>query len=214
MRRTGLLLLASLAIACAPAAPTPAPSASPMAATPSPSAAAGPRPIVITTDLAADDVLAVMAMLREPSVDVRAVLVDGNGEVHCAQGLRNMRLLLGAFDRSEIPLGCGPELPGPNGRLFPDAWRAGADAFYGVDLPPVAGTSGGADAVALLAETAAAPGPPVTVVALGPWTIIAEALAADPSLAARLAGIHAMAGAIDVPGNIAVDEVTPEHGVE
>lgn len=158
--------------------------------------------------------MAIMAMLREPAVDVRAIAVDGNGEVHCRDGLFNMRRLLGAFGRTDIPIGCGRELPGPNGRLFPDEWRTGADAFYGVELPPVAGTSLGTDAAQLISETVAASAEPLTIVALGPWTSIADAFAADPGLADRIAGIHAMAGAIDAPGNISVEGITPEDGVE
>ena len=214
-----LLMAAALMVgACAPAdlpsprppETTPAPSAGP-SATP---VAGDPRPIILTTYMAGDDLMAVLAMLREPAVDVLAIAVDGNGEVHCAAGQRNMRWLLGAFDRSDIPIGCGREQPGPNGRLFPEAWRAGADDLYGVQLPPVEGTSAGGDAATLIAEAVAGSELPVLIVPLGPWTSIADAFAADPSLAARVAGIHAMAGAIDVPGNIAVDEVTFEHGVE
>jgi inosine-uridine nucleoside N-ribohydrolase len=212
-----LVVAAALVVAaCAPAeTPPTATAATPATTVPSPTlAAAGPLPIVITTDMAGDDLMAVMAMLREPAVDVLAIAVDGNGEVHCAEGLRNMRRLLGAFDRSEIPIGCGREQPGPNGRLFPDEWRAGADAFYGVELPPVAGSSLGQDAAALIIGAVEASAEPVMLVPLGPWTTLADAFTADPSLAGRIAGIHAMAGAIDVPGNIAVDEVTFEHGVE
>jgi pyrimidine-specific ribonucleoside hydrolase len=175
---------------------------------------AGPRPILIDTDLAGDDVLALMAMVREPSVDVRAIAVDGNGEVHCRTGVINVRNLLGAFGIEGIPIGCGRETPGDLGRLFPDEWRAGADAFYGVDLRPAPATERARPAVELIAETAAASPQPLTIVALGPWSNIADAFAAHPDLPAQLAGIHAMAGAIDVPGNIALGDITFEHGVE
>ena len=78
----------------------------------------------------------------------------------------------------------------------------------------MAGTSLGTDAAQLISETVAASAEPLTIVVLGPWTSIADAFAADPGLAHRIAGIHAMAGAIDAPGNISVEGITPEDGVE
>ena len=52
-------------------------------------------------------------------------------------GIRNARRVLAALGRTEVPVACGRENPGPNGRWFPPEWRAGADAFYGVELPAV-----------------------------------------------------------------------------
>lgn len=214
--RIGTLLLAfvALASACDQATPsTPAGSASASSAA-SDAPATGRIPVLIDTDLAGDDILAVMALLREPTVEVLAIAVDGNGEVHCPQGLRNLRLLLAEFEASHIPIGCGRTLAGEHGRLFPDEWRVGADDFYGVRLPSVPGTKLGEDAAELIEATVAASPQPVTIVALGPWTNLADAFAAWPDLATRVAGIHAMAGAIDVPGNMAIDDRTPADGVE
>ncbi len=201
--------------ACAPQATvSPPPGSQTATASPSPSRAAGPIPILIDTDMAGDDLLAVMALLREPQVEVRAIAIDGNGEVHCREGLRNMRRLLGAFGTGETPIACGRDEPGEHGRLFPDEWRVGADAFYGVDLPGYVGTPIADDAVQLITDAVAASTQPLTIVALGPWTNLADAFAADPELADHIAGIHAMAGAIDVPGNISYGDTTFEHGVE
>ena len=55
---------------------------------------------------------------------------------------------------------------------------------------------------------------PVTIVALGPWTNLEDTFAADPALAARVAGIHAMAGAVDAPGNVIVEGVTADDRLE
>ena len=221
------LAVALVAGACATTAPTVAPSApgSPVtsaaagAGSPSTPVAAGPRPIVVDTDLAADDILAIMVLLRDPGVDLRGIAVDGTGEVRCPAGLRNARRLVAAFGRSDIPVACGSETPGPSGRWFPSAWRDGADAFYGVELPEVDGesTRTGEQAPQLLARLAAAAkaeGTPLTVVALGPWTNLADALDADPAFTSNLAGIHAMGGTIDAPGNIDIETTSPSDRVE
>jgi inosine-uridine nucleoside N-ribohydrolase len=177
------------------------------------------RPIVIDTDLAPDDVLAIMVLLRQPAVDVRAITVSGTGEVRCGPGLRNTRRLLTAFGRPEIPVACGRENPGAAGRWFPSAWRDGADAFFGVPLPAVEGEAArgdeaAADMLARIASEAKAAGDPITLVPLGPWTNLADAAALDPAFAGNLAGIHAMGGTIDAPGNVDYEGTTPADMTE
>jgi len=223
LRNAAILALAAALVAtgCATTQPSPAPSAGPPGGSPAfaPSPTAGVRPIAIDTDLAADDILAIMVLLRNAAVDVRGIAVDGTGEVRCAAGLRNARRLVAAFGRGDIPVACGRENPGPNGRWFPSEWRDGADAFYGVQLPAVDGESDrtGEQAPELLARLAAAAvaeGRPLTVVALGPWTNLADALAVDPAVATNLAGIHAMGGTLDAPGNIDIGTTSPSDHVE
>ncbi len=213
-------LLAAAALAVAACAPntTPSPTGSQAApATPeitSPSPASAPRPILVDTDLGSDDILALAVLLRDPTVEVRAIAVDGTGLVHCEHGTRNLRRLLGAFGVTDVPIGCGRETAGPDGRAFPLDWRDGADFLYGMDLPPVAGSTGGTPAPTLIADTIRSSPSPLTIVALGPWTNLADAFASDPSLAAKVAGIHAMAGAIDVPGTVELGATTAADGVE
>ena len=54
----------------------------------------------------------------------------------------------------------------------------------------------------------------MTIVALGPWTTLQDLFASYPATLAKVAGIHAMAGAIDVPGNMATATIAPSDGVE
>lgn len=207
-----LLLVVALVVACASPASTATPASSGVEPTSTPPS--GPRPILIDTDLAADDILAILVLLRDPAVEVRAITVAGTGEVRCEAGTRNVGLLLAAFGAGDIPVGCGRATTGPNGHEFPTEWRDGADAFYGIELPPPGVVSRDIPAAMLIADTVAASPAPLTIVVLGPWTNLADAFAADPALVSKIAGIHAMAGAIDVPGNIEVDGVTAADGVE
>ncbi len=207
--------IALLLAGCATASPTGQGSPTASRAVAEASFPAGaPLPIIIDTDLAPDDVLAIMALLREPAVDIRAITIAGNGETHCAPGMRNLTWLLGEFGAGEIPIGCGTEEPGAHGRLFPAEWRAGVDDFFGVEGPADVGNVPPSDAIALLAETLAGSEEPITLVPLGPWTNLADLAETHPDALEHVAGIHAMAGAIDAPGNMAVEEVTPDHGVE
>ena len=131
---TTLAAVAIVAAACSTSAVPPTPE-------PSVSAQAGdPRPVVITTDMGMDDLLAVYMLLRDPAVDVRAITVDGTGLVHCGPGLRNLRRILVAFGPPD-PVRLRPrDDAGPDGVPFPEDWRATSDNMYGVVLPPVVGT--------------------------------------------------------------------------
>ena len=205
---TALAAVALVATACATSAVTPSP-------VPSASAQAGdPRPVVITTDMGMDDLLAVYMLLRDPAVDVRAITVDGTGLVHCGPGLRNLRRILVAFGRPEIPFACGRDEAGPDGVPFPEEWRATSDNMYGVVLPPVVGTEFPPLGEDLLAEVIGDATSPVTIVALGPWTTLQDMFAAHPEVLGQVSGIHAMGGAIDVAGNMDVAGIAPGDRIE
>lgn len=173
-----------------------------------------PRPVIVDADMDISDLFAVAVLLRDPALDVRAIAIDGTGLVRCAGGRRVTRYLLEQLDRTDVPFACGRESVGPNGRPFPAEWRDQADAAYGLDIPPVVGAGMPEEAADLMARVIAASPEPVTIVALGPWTNIADAFAANPALVDDVAGIHAMAGAIDAPGNVLVDGLTEADRLE
>ena len=203
-RRSAVPLTALLVLlgACAPASPSALPSGSTPSASP---AASGPRPVIIDADMDASDLVAVSVLLRDPDVDVRAILVDGTGLVHCAGGRRVTRYLLSELGREDIPTACGRESGGPDARPFPDDWRAVADGAYGLEIPPQIQSELPPDVVEVVRTAVDGSPTPPLVVALGPLTNLEDAFAADPTLPGRLAGIHAMLGAIEAPGNVYVD---------
>ena len=63
-----------------------------------------PRPIVVDTDLGADDVMALLFLLESPAVDVRAITVSGTGLVHCDPGVRHVQSLLAVVGATDISL--------------------------------------------------------------------------------------------------------------
>lgn len=54
-------------------------------------APASPQPIVVDTDLGADDIPALALLLQSTAVDVRAITVSGTGLVRCPIGARHVR---------------------------------------------------------------------------------------------------------------------------
>jgi pyrimidine-specific ribonucleoside hydrolase len=208
-----LLALLGLALAaCAgsstaqPATPVASPSGA--AATPKgpvPSASpAGPVPLILDNDMSFDDVMAIAYLVTQPDVELLAVTVTGTGIAHCGPGARNARNLLNELQAPLVPTACGSEQPVAGGMVFPEEWRAGADDLFGLGVAGIPGTPKGS-AVDLLAETIGGSDRPVTILATGPMTNVAGALAADPELAGGIARIVIMGGAVDVDGNATVD---------
>lgn len=164
-----------------------------------------PRPSVIDTDLGVDDVIALAMLLQDPRADVRAVTVSGTGLVHCPGGARLVRSLVAALGENQ-PVGCGRDDAGPDGLAFPQAWRAAADDMYGLELPRAEEDSAARDAAAVMQTAISSSRRRVTIVASGPWTNLEDLVRRSPNIAGRVAEIHAMAGAIDVPGNVEVTD--------
>jgi pyrimidine-specific ribonucleoside hydrolase len=162
--------------------------------------------------MALDDLIAIAVLLRDPAVDVRAITVEGTGEAHCLAGAANAARLAAAFGRADLPVGCGRETPGPAGRSFPNEWRQAADSMYGLTLP--AAPVSVADAVDVIAQAATDAGGYLTIVAIGPWTNLADVFAEHPELEGSVAAIHAMGGAFRVDGNIEQGDTHTPDGVE
>ena len=167
-------------------------------------------PVIIDADFDQSDIGAILAMLRDPALDVRAITIAGTGLVHCQAGRLVTRYLIDELGSPDIPFGCGRQEGGDDAHTFPDAWRARADDAFGLDIPPPVESGVPRDAAELIAETVDASPSAPTIVTLGPLTNLEDAFAADPTLADRVAGVHAMLGTIDAPGNVVVDGL--DHG--
>jgi hypothetical protein len=122
-----------------------------------------------STSISITAIAALAILLRDPALDVRAMLVDNRSRPLRA-GLRNVSYLLRQLGVSDIPVACGREDAGPDGRPFPADWRIGPDTAWGIDIPPQIGTGIPDDAATLLRRVLDASKEPVTIVALGPWT--------------------------------------------
>lgn len=202
-RACGLAALSAVIAvsACAPStttSPSPAVSATAPAATASPGAG---RQILIDTDVAPDDLVAIAFLLASPEVEIEAITVSGTGEAHCGPGVDVVLGLLERLDAPAIDVACGRETPMAGDLAFPDAWRANVDGGSGLALPATTRQAFAGDAVQLIAETAAEVDG-LRVLTLGPLTNLADALGSHPDLADRLESVYVMGGALFVPGNV------------
>jgi inosine-uridine nucleoside N-ribohydrolase len=164
--------------------------------------AADARSVVIDTDMAADDWLAILYLLQRPDVDVRAITVSGTGEAHCAPGMRNALNLLALSGRPDVPVACGRETPMEGDRAFPADWRERVDGLFGLSLPENPNGPSAGSAVELLTGIIQSAPHKVYLITLGPLTNVAEALEQDPSLVDTLHSVIIMGGAVRVAGNV------------
>ena len=177
--------------------------AGPVASTAPGTVAASDRlPLLIDTDVAPDDLVAIAFLVASPSVDIEAITVSGTGEAHCGPGVDVVLRLLERLEAPPFDVACGRETPMAGDRAFPDAWREGVDAGSGLALPTTDRRPFDGDAVALIAA-AAERVDGLRVLTLGPLTNLAEALASHPDLTERLESVYTMGGALHVPGNVA-----------
>jgi pyrimidine-specific ribonucleoside hydrolase len=205
-RATLLIALLALWVAggCAsgPSAASAAPDA-PEGSDARPTAADGtPRPLLIDTDVAPDDLVAIAFLLASPEVDIRAITVSGTGEAHCGPGVDVVLGLLERLKAPPIDVACGRETPIAGNHAFPDAWREGVDDASGLTLPDTTRQPFAGSAVDLIARTAGEVRG-LRVLTLGPLTNLADALDQHPDLVERLESVYAMGGALHVPGNVA-----------
>ena len=142
-------------------------------------------PVILDTDIGTDidDTWALAMLLRSPELDLKAVVTSHGDTGYRALLVAKMLDLAG---RTDIPVGEGSG----DGHLAPDrrgqeAWLEGYQAtdYRGIYRR---------DGVALMVETIMASPEPVTVLAIGPASTVADALATEPRIAtkARFVGMH------------------------
>ncbi len=157
-----------------------------------------PRPILIDTDTASDDAVALIMALRSPSVEVKAITtVAGNVDVE--QATRN------ALYTVEL---CGAEVPvymgaaGPLRRRLESAhWFHGRDGLGDQGYAPSTARAGSGHAVeALIDLIQATPG--IEIITLGPLTNLALALERSPRCARSISRCVVMGGAPCCEGNV------------
>ena len=164
--------------------------------------AAQPIPVIIDTDFAADDWMAILFLLNNPDVAVQAITLTGAGEAHCDPGVQNALNLIAMAGHPDIPVACGRETPIEGQNTFPGEWRAAVDAMLGIPLEASEAAPYDGDAVALLEEAITSSEQPPLVLTLGPLTNIAELFTAEPHLTQEIADLVIMGGAVNTAGNV------------
>lgn len=157
------------------------------------------RPFLIDTDPGVDDALAVLMCLAEPTVQIKALTVLG-GNVGLPSTLRNA-CLLADHARADIKVYAGTSQPWIGDA--PDAaFVHGGDGFGDATwMPPNTPVQNTHAALAIIEHAQRYAGA-LEILALGPLTNIALALALEPKLPQMVKRLIVMGGALTAQGNI------------
>jgi purine nucleosidase len=156
-------------------------------------------PLVIDTDTAQDDCVALLVGLLDPDADLRAItMVAGN--VGFDAQVRNAWMTLNVADRLDVPvhLGCRRPLV----REWVSAENVHGDGGGGLSIDDsglAPQEEHGVDALIRLA--AESPGE-LTIVCIGPLTNIAMAVIKDPAFVQNVKALYIMGGSNNARGNI------------
>lgn len=157
------------------------------------------RIMLIDTDTASDDAVAIVMAARHPDIKLVGVtLVSGN--VSLEQGVINALYTLELCENS-VPVFAGCDKPLLQPRLHAH-WYHGNDGMGDKNYPlpqRKANDEHAVDAIIRLAHQYAGE---IELVTLGPLTNIATALAKDPSIATKFKRVVMMAGAACTVGNV------------
>lgn len=158
------------------------------------------RPILIDTDTASDDAVALLMALRHPGVEVLAITVVA-GNVPLDQAVQNA-LYVVELAGADVAVHAGRAAP----LVIPlktAQFVHGQDGMGDIGLPVSGRVPVPGDAVDVLVDTIRRSEPgTLTLVTLGPLTNVAVAFTRDPSLATHLREIVIMGGTADAVGNV------------
>jgi inosine-uridine nucleoside N-ribohydrolase len=156
------------------------------------------RNVLIDTDTASDDAVALIMALRSPSIRVSAITVVA-GNVPVTQGAHNA-LYTVELCGSETPVFAGAERPLRRSLQIAD-WFHGRDGLSNHGYAPERRHVEATHAVDAIVDTIRAH-PGIEIVTLGPLTNLALALAREPGLTANVSRCVVMGGAPCCEGNV------------
>ena len=152
---------------------------------------------IIDTDPGIDDALAILLALKSGRFRVRAVTtVAGNSPIEDTTA--NAKFLLSLAGHNDVPLYSGARKP-----LERDLVTApvhGKGGLAGVRQGGAASLTD--DAAARIVEIVRKSPKPITLIALGPLTNVAQAIQLDPEAMSRVGEIVVMGGTFTGPGNM------------
>ena len=160
---------------------------------------AAPRRIILDTDPGVDDAMAIFLALRSPELKVEAITAVA-GNVPLSLTLPNALRLVEIAGRPDIPVAAGASAPLVR-RLVTARYAHGNNGLGGVEFPEAKLRPASETAVELICRLIDANPGEISIVAVGPLTNVATALASDPSLATKIQSIVVMGGSL-TGGNI------------
>ena len=161
-----------------------------------------PKSFIIDTDVAPDDVIAILYLLKQPNVHIEAITIESDGNSHCKPAFNNIKKILQITHHESIPVACGQATPLKGSHQFPKKILKECDTLMGLmpENPLIKMPKQSAEE--LMISTLVSVKKPVSILAIAPLTTIAQVLEKHPDLKSKISQIYIMGGAIKVAGNI------------
>jgi purine nucleosidase/pyrimidine-specific ribonucleoside hydrolase len=158
-------------------------------------------PMFVDDDGSPDGTSALLYLLTQPSVDLKAAGIT-YGEAHPAAYIQHIGRMLDSFGFPDIPLGVGIDGPLSGTNSFPEWLRQNADNFWGWPIPNQNKTYPVRDDADLIVSVVKQSPVPVALFFSGPFTNLALALRKAPEIRGNIAALYMMGGAVYVPGDV------------
>ncbi|WP_281166103.1 ribonucleoside hydrolase RihC [Liquorilactobacillus sicerae] len=156
-------------------------------------------PLILDMDPGVDDAVALAVAVNNPVFDVK-LITSVAGNVNVDKTTRNELKLLQFLDKTEIPVARGAAQPLK--KKFEDAaYIHGQSGLPGYDFPSVTLKPDPRPAVKAIYQTLKQAPAPMTIVATGAYTNIAELLLRYPEIKAQISRLILMGGSIS-GGNV------------
>ena len=154
------------------------------------------RPVILDCDPGHDDAIAIMLAVSDPAVDLRLVTTVA-GNVTLENTTRNAIRVLDMVDRPDIPVAAGRDRPLVR-ELSTAASMHGESGLAGPELADPSRPALGAPALEVIEQYLLDADEPVTLVATGALTNLADVVTRLPHLRDRIRELVIMGGAVDL----------------
>ena len=140
-----------------------------------------PTPVIVDTDMGFDDWMAILYLLNNPKVEIKAITVDCAGETYCPQGAVNATRLIEIAGKTQIPVFYGEQPRATLAYQYPTMIRYGATTMEVSGFDQVKGvpfyTGDAAGQLVQILREAGEANTPITVLSIGSSTNLAAAIA-------------------------------------
>ncbi|MCB1110082.1 MAG: nucleoside hydrolase [Chlamydiia bacterium] len=161
-----------------------------------------PLLVIVDSDADIDDMMAIVYLLKNPRVDIKAITTMGDGMSRYEYGAKNISNLLELVGRSHVPVAYGARKSLSPAGSFPSEWRTEVDQVMGIKLPENPVKPVHVKSSDLITELVMKSPNKITLFCIGPLTNVAIALEKTPAIKDNIERIYFMGGAILSPGNI------------
>jgi pyrimidine-specific ribonucleoside hydrolase len=164
-------------------------------------APAGSIPVFFTDDGSPDGTTALLYLLSDPAVDMKAVAIS-HGEARPQVYIQHIGHMFNDFGLGDISLGAGQDTAIIPGDDFPEWIKNAADGFWGLPLPADNSPLEVHEAAQLLVDVLNRSDEPLNVFISGSCTDVALALRLDPGIRGKIKAVYIMGGAVYAGGNL------------